>query len=125
MDDGMKCFLERNPILIKMNIPGCTRLTVEGILKFLKNFTSRNILPGGIKKVIVSERYNVQQLHFEELIFLIGEDRCIYESNVKKTRYYGHKYSMFCSDDDCTIDIDLCPRCRFFQMVYDCPAKSY
>ncbi|KAI3886344.1 hypothetical protein MKW92_026112 [Papaver armeniacum] len=87
-DDGLKRVLERNPRLIKLNVPGCTRLTVEGILKCLKNFKSRNTPPGGIK-----------QIYFEELKSLIGEDSC------------RHKSYLF-------------PRCCFFRMVYDCPAKS-
>ncbi|KAI3909696.1 hypothetical protein MKW98_014113 [Papaver atlanticum] len=124
-DDGLKRFLERNPRLINMNVPGCTRLTFEGILKCFKNFKSRNILPGGIKKVrVVGERYDVQHIHFEVLKSLIGEDSYRQKSNVKNLRYYGQQYSLSCGDDDCAMDIELWPRCRFSWMVYDCLAES-
>ncbi|KAI3909693.1 hypothetical protein MKW98_014110 [Papaver atlanticum] len=111
-DDGLKRVLERNPRLIKMNVPGCTRLTIEGILKCLKNFTSRNTLPGGIKHIRVGERYDLQHIHFEELKPLIGDDSCRLESNIKNLRYYRHQYSLSCGGGDCAMDIELCPRCR-------------
>ncbi|KAI3909182.1 hypothetical protein MKW98_012919 [Papaver atlanticum] len=123
-DDGLKRVLERNPRLIKLNVPGCTRLTVEGILKCLKNFKCRNTPSGGIKQLRVGERYDVQQIHFEELKSLIGEDSCRQRSTVKRPRFYGQRYSLPCGDDDCAMDIEVCPRCQFFRMVYDCPAES-
>ncbi|KAI3886343.1 hypothetical protein MKW92_026111 [Papaver armeniacum] len=85
-DDGLKHVLERNPRLIKLNVPACTRLT---------KYTAR-----WIKQVRVGECYDVQQIHFEELKSLIGEDSCRQKSDVKNLR------------------------CRFFQMVYDCPTES-
>ncbi|KAI3886342.1 hypothetical protein MKW92_026110 [Papaver armeniacum] len=94
LDDGMKRVLERNPRLIKLNVPGCTRLTVEGILKCFK-ISSK------------SWCYDLQQIHFEELKSLISEDSCRQKSN----------YSMSFGDDYCAMDIELCPRCWFFQMV--------
>ncbi|KAI3909694.1 hypothetical protein MKW98_014111 [Papaver atlanticum] len=86
-DDGMICVLERNPRLIKLNVPGYMRLTVEGILNCLRNFKSRNTLPGGINQV--------------------------------------RQYSLSYGDDDCAMDIELCPRCRFSQMDYDCSADNF
>ncbi|KAI3872279.1 hypothetical protein MKX03_021401 [Papaver bracteatum] len=123
-DDGLKRVLERNPGLIKLCVPGCTRLTIEGILKCLKIFKSGNTPSGGIKQLRVGERYDVQWIHFEELKSLIGEDSCTQRSNVRNPRFYGQRYSMSCGDDDCAMDIEVCPRCRFFRMVYDCPSES-
>ncbi|KAI3889647.1 hypothetical protein MKX03_007669 [Papaver bracteatum] len=96
-----------------MNVPGCTRLTAEGILNCLKNFKFRNTLPGGINQVRVGECYDVQQIHFEELKSFIG-DSCRQKSNVKNPRYYKQQYSMSYGDDDCAMDIELCLRCRFY-----------
>ncbi|KAI3901621.1 hypothetical protein MKW92_046392 [Papaver armeniacum] len=123
-NDGLKRVLERNPGLNKLNVPGCTRLTVEGILKCLKNFKSRNTPSGGIKQLRVGERYDVQRIHFEELKSLIGEEICTQRSNVKRPRFYGQRYFQPCGDDDCAMDIEVCPRCQFCRMVYDCPSES-
>ncbi|KAI3889648.1 hypothetical protein MKX03_007670 [Papaver bracteatum] len=117
--------LVKNPRLIKLNVPGCTRLTVEGILKCLKNFTSINTLPGGIKHIRVGERYDVQHIHFEELNPLIGEDSCRLESNIKNLRYYRHQYSLSCGGDDCAMDIKLFPRYQFSRMMVPQSCREY
>ncbi|RZC74552.1 hypothetical protein C5167_050029 [Papaver somniferum] len=119
-DDGLKRVLESNPTLIKLNVPGCTKLTVEGIVKSLKTFKSTST--PGIKQLRVGGRYDVTQIHFEELMSLIGADGCKEKSNVLKPRFYG-QYSLPC-DDDCAMDIEACPKCQMFRMVYDCPAES-
>ncbi|KAI3909695.1 hypothetical protein MKW98_014112 [Papaver atlanticum] len=79
-DDAQKRVLERNP---RFNQAKCS---------------------SGIKQVRVGERYDMQQIHFEELKSLI--------------------YSLSCGDDDCAMDIEFFPRCRFSRMVYDCQAES-
>ncbi|KAI3907422.1 hypothetical protein MKX01_036339 [Papaver californicum] len=125
-DDGLKRLLERNQRLIKLNVPGCTALTVEGIVKTLENFQSTNT-PPGIKQLRVGERYDVKKIDFEKLMSLMAAaEDCRQKSNVKNPRFYQHCYSLPCDDDDddCAMDIEVCPRCQMFRKIYDCPAES-
>ncbi|KAI3889645.1 hypothetical protein MKX03_007667, partial [Papaver bracteatum] len=110
-NDALLNLANMKSMISQVNIPGCTRLTVKGILKYLKNFKSINILPGEIKQVRVGERYGVQRIEFEVLKSLIGEGIYRQKSNVKNPGYYGHRYSMSCGDNDCAMDIELFLRC--------------
>ncbi|CAH1429533.1 unnamed protein product [Lactuca virosa] len=49
-DDALKRVLKTNPKLTKLSVPGCTRLTIEGILNNLKSFNSI-AESGGIKHI--------------------------------------------------------------------------
>ncbi|OVA20476.1 F-box domain [Macleaya cordata] len=119
-DDGLKRVLESSPRLTKLNVPGCTRLSVEGIVNNLKAFKSTGT--PGIKQLRIGGRYGVTHMHFEELKSLVGADKCIHP-NAHKPRFYNGHYSLP-YDDDRAIDIEICPRCQNLRLVYDCPAES-
>lgn len=116
-DDGLRRVLETNPKLTKLTVPGCTRLTIEGILNNLKSFNS--IAETGIKHIRTGGFYGITLDHFEELKRLLG-----IEKHDHNPRYYhlGNLYQQ--SDDDRAIDVEVCPRCQNLRLVYDCPAVS-
>ncbi|MCL7042122.1 hypothetical protein MKW94_014545 [Papaver nudicaule] len=118
-DDGLERVLESSPRLTKLNVPECTKLTFEGIVKSLKTFKSTST--PGIKQLRIGGRYDVDPVLFEEMKSLIGANDCREKSNVHKPRFYG-QCSLPC--DNCAIDIEICPRCQQFRIVYDCPAES-
>lgn len=121
-DDGLKHVLETNPKLTKLFIPGCTRLSIEGILKILKAFKSSKGT-SGIKQIRTGGFYGMTHEHFKDLKFLLGTDDDI-EKNDHSSLYYqrGNFYTR--SDDDRDTDVEICPRCQNVRLVYDCPAES-
>ncbi|KAI3452625.1 hypothetical protein Pfo_009289 [Paulownia fortunei] len=121
-DDGIRHILETNPRLTKLFVPGCTRLTIEGILNNIKIHNSNKDVPG-IKHLRIGGLYGVTHEHYEELKLLLGADGHKLESCNKRHFYYrGNFYLPF--DDDRAIDIEMCPRCEKFRLVYDCPAEG-
>ncbi|KAL1539278.1 F-box protein SKIP14-like [Salvia divinorum] len=121
-DDGIKRVLETNPRLTKLFVPGCTRLTVEGMLKNVWTHNSNKDAPG-IKFLRIGGLYGVTHEHFEELKSLLGTDDNILKSHHKPHFYHrGNYYLPY--DDDRAIDIEMCPRCEKFRLVYDCPSEG-
>ncbi|XP_076893061.1 F-box protein SKIP14-like [Bidens hawaiensis] len=115
-DDGLRRVLETNPKLTKLFIPGCTRLSIEGILNSLKAFNS-SAETGGIKHIRTGGFYGITLDHFQQLNNLLGADKN------KSIPHHYHRAKMYTQcDDDRSIDVEICPRCQNLRLVYDCPA---
>uniref|UniRef100_A0A5B7BMW4 Putative F-box protein SKIP14 n=1 Tax=Davidia involucrata TaxID=16924 RepID=A0A5B7BMW4_DAVIN len=120
-DDGLNRILETNPRLTKLCVPGCTRLSIEGIVNSLKSFNS-NGTPG-IKHLRIGGLYGVTNEHFEELKFLLGANSCTQQNGHKPHFYHRGNFYLLC-DDDRAIDIEVCSKCQKSRLVYDCPAEG-
>ncbi|KAK6116575.1 hypothetical protein DH2020_049681 [Rehmannia glutinosa] len=121
-DDGIRRILETNPRLTKLFVPGCTRLTIDGILNNIKIHNSNKGVPG-IKHLRIGGVYGVTHEHFEELKLLLGPNDHEFKSFQKPHFYHrGNFYLPF--DDDRAIDIEMCPRCEKVRLVYECPAEG-
>ncbi|GLT38383.1 hypothetical protein SLA2020_126390 [Shorea laevis] len=120
-DDGLKRVLENNPRLAKLSVPGCTRLSIEGIVNSLKAFNSMG--GQGVKHLRIGGLYGVTQKHFEELKCLLGTDD---QTSLKKRKpHFYHRGNFYLScEDDRAIDVEMCPRCQNLKLVYDCPLES-
>ncbi|PON64765.1 F-box domain containing protein [Parasponia andersonii] len=120
-DDGLRRVLESNPKLSKLSVPGCTRLSIEGILNSLRAFKSMGAQ--GVKHLRIGGLYGVTPNHFEELKALLGTDGQI-QQTARKPRFYNRKNLYLSCDDDHNIDVEMCPRCENLRLVYDCPAEA-
>lgn len=105
-----------------MFVPGCTRLTIEGILNNIRIHNSNKGVPG-IKHLRIGGIYGITREHFMELKFLLGTDDHKLGSNPKPRFYHRGNFYLPC-DDDRAIDIEMCPKCDNFRLVYDCPAQG-
>lgn len=121
-DDGLKRVLESNPRLNKLCVPGCTRLSVEGIVNNLKSFKCKDT--PGIKHLRIGGLYGVTDEHFEQLKLLLGADIHNNQQNDHKPHFYHRGNLYLLCDDERAIDIEICPRCQKLRLVYDCPAEG-
>ncbi|KAG9446359.1 hypothetical protein H6P81_012487 [Aristolochia fimbriata] len=124
-DDGLRSVLQHNPKLTKLSVPGCTRLSIEGLVVSLKAFNSSSA--PGIKWLRIGELYGVTHQHFEELKLLLGADS--YDEQQakihRKPRLYPLRHSSFSVDGGFgAIDIEVCPRCGNPKILYDCPVDG-
>ncbi|KAL8550664.1 hypothetical protein ACS0TY_009178 [Phlomoides rotata] len=118
-DECIRHILETNPRLMKLFVPGCTRLTIDGILNNIRAHNSNKVVPG-IKHLRIGGRYDVTHEHFEELKFLLGTN----DGGNHKPHVY-HKGNFYLPhDDERAIDIERCPKCEKFKLVYNCPAEG-
>ncbi|KAG8383267.1 hypothetical protein BUALT_Bualt05G0166600 [Buddleja alternifolia] len=121
-DDGIGRILETNPRLTKLCVPGCTRLSIEGVLNNIKTCHSKKDVMD-IKCLRIGGLYGVTHEHFDELKLLLGTDNNKLESH-QKPHFYHRGNFYLPHDDDRAIDIEMCPRCEKFKLVYDCPAEG-
>lgn len=121
-DDGLKRILECNMRLTKLSVPGCTRLSIDGIVSCLRAF--KTVAITGIKYLRIGGLYGVTRDHYEELMSLLGVHNHI-QSNYHYQHFYyrGNNFYLSCEDDR-PIDIEMCPRCQKYRLVYDCPSES-
>ncbi|KAI5385238.1 F-box protein SKIP14 [Lathyrus oleraceus] len=141
-DDGLRRVLEVNPKIIKLSVPGCTRLSIEGIVGMLKAYKN-SLGAQGVKHLHIGGLYGVTPKHFEEIKLLLSTDSQQQEQSHTDSQLQGHsradsqlkklsnKPHFYCRwnlylpcDDNRSIDIELCPRCENLRLVYDCPAEG-
>lgn len=120
-DDGLKRVLEVNPKLIKLSVPGCTKLNIEAIVGLIKAYNT--IGTQRVKHLYMGSLFGVTQQHFEELKLLLGTNSQL-QQHSHKPHFYCRKKLYLSFDDDRDIDIDLCPICQSFKLLYDCPVEG-
>ncbi|KAL0336021.1 UNVERIFIED_CONTAM: F-box protein SKIP14 [Sesamum radiatum] len=109
-------------IVMQLCVPGCTRISIECIVNSMRAYNCNKDV-GGIKHLRIGGLYGVNHEHFEELKLLLGADQKKLGSHHKPHFYHrGNFYLPY--DDDRAIDIEMCPRCEKFRLVYDCPAEG-
>lgn len=120
-DEGLKKVLESNPRLQKLSVYGCRRLTIEGLINNLKAFKSSGA--AGIKHLILGKWFSVSPEQYEELQTLLGGDE-IRQPKPTRPRFKHCGGSSIACDDDRPLDIEMCPGCQKFKLVFDCPSES-
>lgn len=101
-------------------MPGCTRLTINGIIEILRMCKSMGTLR--LKNLRIGGLYGVTMEHFLELKHLLGMDGDD-PLKIHKPHFYNKRNLYLSCDDDRKIDIEMCPRCQKMRLVYDCPAE--
>lgn len=107
--------------ILQLSVPGCTRLTIDGIMNSLRAFNSSGAQ--GVKHLRIGGIYGVTPKIFEEMKLLLGIDDKTQQS-ARKPRFHVRGSLDLPNDDDRYIDIETCPRCQNHRLVYDCPAET-
>ncbi|XP_060195524.1 F-box protein SKIP14-like [Lycium barbarum] len=118
---GLIHVLERNPSLTKLNVRGCLRLTIDGILSNLKVLKAAG--KTRLKYLGISGLFGVTNQHIEEIKLLTGADNSKLPTTHKPQFFSGDQLRVT-SDDDRAVDIEVCPKCQQLKVVYDCPQES-
>uniref|UniRef100_A0A1J3H7R8 F-box protein SKIP14 n=1 Tax=Noccaea caerulescens TaxID=107243 RepID=A0A1J3H7R8_NOCCA len=124
-DDCLKRVLEHNPQVVKLGVPGCTRITIDGVLSVLRDLKSAGKLQ--VKHLEIGGLFGVTKEHYDELFDLLEiEGNVVSQSVQAKPRFYHRGEScVSCDcDDDRVLDIEMCPKCQNSRLVYDCPAED-
>ncbi|PQQ20798.1 F-box protein SKIP28 [Prunus yedoensis var. nudiflora] len=123
-DDGLQRVVERNPLINKLYLPGCTGLTPEGVIGAMKTLSEHH---HGLKSLMISGIYNINKEHLETL-------RPYLEKNLSQQEQSGSWPLLFHEHRDVptfrhdkgytTIDVEVCPKCDEVRMVFDCPRRT-
>ncbi|WOL00910.1 hypothetical protein Cni_G09623 [Canna indica] len=119
-DVGLKRVLDNNPKLRKLSVAGCVRLSLSGIINNLRVFQSQGV--PGIEHLKLGALFRVSEEQFGELKSLLGIDN--HQPKAQKPKFYHTGRSSPGFDDDRVLDIELCPLCQKYKLVYDCPSES-
>ncbi|KAG7626606.1 F-box-like domain superfamily [Arabidopsis thaliana x Arabidopsis arenosa] len=120
-DDCLKRVVARNRQVVKIGVPGCTRITIDGILSVLRDLKSSGKLQ--VKHLQLRGLFGVTKDHYDELIDLLNIDNKV-KQTIQKPRFYHRGEACVSCDDDRALDIEMCPKCQNFKLVYDCPAED-
>lgn len=120
-NNGLKHVLESNPMLTKLGVPGCTKLSIGGIISSLKSL--KDMGAQGVKQLRIGGLYGVTQKHFDELKFLLGVNSEM-QQNAHKPHFYNREIFYLSCEDDRAIDIEMCPICENLRLIYDCPSEK-
>ncbi|CAN7003444.1 unnamed protein product [Brassica oleracea var. botrytis] len=121
-EDCLRKVLERNPQVVKLGVPGCTRISIDGLVSILRDLKSSGKLK--VKHLETGGLYGVTKDHYDELLDLLDIGNNV-EQTIQKPRYYHRGYT-FASCDDVVraLDIEMCRKCQNWRIVYDCPAED-
>lgn len=81
----------------QLHVPQCSNLTAEGIITAV---TSLNQHKANIRTLKINGIFNITKEHLQTL------------------------HSLLNSNDDSSIDVEICPKCDEVRMVYDCPLET-
>ncbi|XP_039139121.1 F-box protein SKIP14-like [Dioscorea cayenensis subsp. rotundata] len=110
-DDALKHVLQSNLKLTKLSIPGCLRLSVDGLINNLKICASLGGV--GLKCLRLGRLFSITEEQFGALKWLLKAEH--FQRRSDKPQFYHYNRSAQ------PIDIELCPICEKVKLVYDCP----
>ncbi|XP_051116455.1 F-box protein SKIP14-like [Andrographis paniculata] len=122
-EDVLRHILEINEGLTKLRLFGCTRISIDWIVKNIRAFNSSKS-NGGIKHLRIGGIFGVDHEHFQELEFLLGANKKKLESDHKKSHFFRRDNLYLPYDDERVLDLEICPLCKKVRLVYDCPVEG-
>ncbi|NP_001345619.1 F-box protein SKIP14-like isoform X1 [Zea mays] len=133
-DQGLKAVLESNLQLTKLGIFGAFRITHQGLVDSLRSFSMEADI--GIKKLRVANRVTASEVQYVELLSLMKidkemplhkqEPRIFHADRLLPDLHGGYVPDSFVPDlhDEYALDIEKCPLCPNYKLVYDCTSKE-
>nr|XP_010906927.1 F-box protein SKIP28 isoform X1 [Elaeis guineensis] len=116
-DAGLLLVADRNPGITKLCVPGC--ITADGVVKVAKRLFERE---GNLKHLQLRGICNITKEHLDVLnSFMCKNNPC----QIPQPSFYSHwRIVSFNSDDDRPVDVDMCPRCKNVNLVFDCTREN-
>ncbi|KAM7263619.1 hypothetical protein ACFE04_001302 [Oxalis oulophora] len=117
-DDGLQHVMQKSPLINKLYVPRCTRLTPEGIIAAVRTHSSIQFLE-------INGIYNITKQHLDSFHSYLP----IKSTHPQPLLYY-HDYrnrniSRHVHDKAGRIlDVEICPRCNEVNMVFECPKET-
>ncbi|CAN0877071.1 F-box protein SKIP28 [Linum grandiflorum] len=100
-DDGLQSVISNNPLITKLHVPGCWRLTAEGIIRATKTLSENQTSDSSLKSLEINNIHDITKQHYQTL--------CSYLEQQGTTDYH--------------IDVEICPMCDQVRRVYECPTR--
>ncbi|CAN6249135.1 unnamed protein product [Urochloa humidicola] len=133
-DQGLKAVLESNLQLTKLGIFGAFRITYQGLLDNLRSFNMAADI--GIKKLRVANRFTASEAQYKEILSLLRidkgltlhkqEPRIFQANSLLPDLQGGYVPDCFMPDlhDEYALDLEKCPLCPNYKLIFDCPSEE-
>lgn len=118
-DDGLMRVVTHNPGITELYVPGCTNLTVDGVVRAVKWLTENK---GTLERLRLRGLCNIRKVHLDILNSLVSKQN---QEQVPQQSFYGDWHSLpLDSDDGRPIDVEICPKCTNIRLVFDCTREN-
>lgn len=121
-DSGLHEVVEKNPLLTKLYVPGCTSLTPAGVVRAVETLSQHS---HNLKSLMIGGIYNIENQHLEVLKCHLFKNRS--QQQQQQERQHHHLYhehidrsKLLCNEFQPVIDVQICPKCYDIRNVYDC-----
>ncbi|KAL9246563.1 hypothetical protein vseg_020081 [Gypsophila vaccaria] len=119
-DEGLRRVLQNNPRMTKLGVPGCIKISTEGVMSCLRTYQLEAV--NGINCIRIAGHAVTLEQYVELLLLLL------FNKNVQPHRpkhYFFNRENIYIPlEDDRPIDLELCPKCEKLKLVYSCTAES-
>ncbi|XP_008809419.2 F-box protein SKIP28 [Phoenix dactylifera] len=118
-DAGLLQVADRNPGVTKLYVPGCVYLSVDGVMKVVKRLFERG---GNLKHLQLRGICNITKEHLDVLNSLLCKNN---PRQISQPSFYSYwRIVSFNSDDGRPVDVDMCPKCKNVNLVFDCTREN-
>ncbi|XVE85454.1 hypothetical protein DITRI_Ditri17bG0092300 [Diplodiscus trichospermus] len=124
-DDGLQRVIDKNPLINKLHVPGCTGLTPNGVLRAVQTLSEHQ---HSLKSIQINGIYNMSKEHLERLQYYLFSNQTLQQFHQKQRPLLYHNYRKLQAyrweDIGRIIDVEICPKCSEVRMVFDCPREE-
>lgn len=115
----------KSPRLTKLFLPGCNRLSADGVVSMVKTHTEqcKKAAMPGLKELKLRNIPGLTEHHLQSLVTIMGTPP-VPHLGMKLHFYHEDDLSHLCGYQDRPIDVEICPKCRNVTMVYDCTREE-
>ncbi|XP_062195894.1 F-box protein SKIP28-like isoform X2 [Phragmites australis] len=113
-DAGLLRVVERNPCVTELFVPSCTGLTADGLVKIIQFLHEHK---GNLSRIRLHGICKMTNHHLDVINSLMCKSS---QQQDAQALYYNHRvHEVLNTEDECPIDVDVCPICRNVREVKD------
>lgn len=120
-DDGLQTVIEKNHLISKLHVPGCSGLTPEGIIRTVKTLSQHH---NSLESLQINGIHNLKKEHLETISSHLQMNPP--HQKPQPILYHHHSSSLTSRNEESSrmIDVDICPKCNEVRTVFDCPRAT-
>ncbi|KAG5236772.1 hypothetical protein OIU76_011588 [Salix suchowensis] len=116
-DDGLQTVIEKNHLISKLHIPGCSGLTPEGIIRVVKTLSQH---PNSLESLQINGISSLKKEHLETISSHLQMNPPQQKPQPILYRHHRNSFTSRNKESRRVIDVDICPKCNEVRIVFDC-----
>ncbi|KAJ6718926.1 F-BOX PROTEIN SKIP28 [Salix purpurea] len=116
-DDGLQTVIEKNHLISKLHIPGCSGLTPEGIIRIVKTLSQHH---NSLESLQINGISSLKKEHLETISSHLQMNPPQQKPQPILYRHHRNSFTSRNKESRRVIDVDICPKCNEVRIVFDC-----